>query len=93
VGKVKCHHLAFRQKTIDWQIWIQDGDKPLPRKMVITYKRDAGGPQFTARLSRWNVKPKLSKDTFEFEPPADAKKVDLLKVFGSPKGEKEEPKE
>ena len=22
VGKVKCHHLAFRQKLLDWQIWI-----------------------------------------------------------------------
>ncbi len=42
VGDTKCHHLAFRQKGIDWQIWIAEGDKPLPRKLVITYKREHG---------------------------------------------------
>src|SRR5512139_1641110 len=32
---VDCHHLAFSQDTIEWQIWIDAGEKPLPRKLVI----------------------------------------------------------
>ena len=42
---VPCHHLAFEQATIDWQIWIDAGKDPLPRKLVITYKTEDEVPQ------------------------------------------------
>ena len=29
IDGVPCHHLAFRQNDIDWQIWIEDGLLPL----------------------------------------------------------------
>ena len=32
---VPCHHLAFSQPTIEWQIWIDAGDRPLPRAMIL----------------------------------------------------------
>jgi hypothetical protein len=78
IGEHKCHHLAFRQKTIDWQIWIEDGDKPLPRKFVITYKRLADHPQFAAVMHHWDLEPKLTDDTFRFTPPKKATKIDLV---------------
>ena len=45
-----CQHYAFRQDDIDWQIWIQKGDNPLPRKLVITTKTDEARPQHLGRL-------------------------------------------
>ena len=42
---VPCHHLAFEQATIDWQLWIEAGQEPLPRKLVITYKTEDEVPQ------------------------------------------------
>ena len=42
---VPCHHLAFEQATIDWQLWIDAGKDPLPRKLVITYKTEDEVPQ------------------------------------------------
>ncbi len=84
VGKVKCHHLAFRQKLLDWQIWIDAGDQPLPRKFVITFKRQAGEPQYTALMHRWDANPKLSDDLFEFHPPKDVRKVDFLNRHAEP---------
>jgi len=84
VGSVKCHHLAFRQKILDWQIWIDAGDKPLPRKLLITYKVQAGQPQYTALIHRWDVEPDLSADTFHFEPPQGIRKVDFLKRHEDP---------
>src|ERR1700722_17192742 len=78
VGKVKCHHLAFRQKTLDWQIWIDAGDQPLPRKLVITFKRQVDQPQYTALVHRWDVNPKLNDNLFQFQPPAGVRKVDFL---------------
>ena len=36
VEGVTCEHYAFRQPGLDWQVWIQLGDHPLPRKLVLT---------------------------------------------------------
>ena len=75
VQRVKCHHLAFRQEGLDWQIWIQDGKKPLPRKLVITYKELPGHPQFIALLGEWDLSPQLPDDLFTFNAPEGAKQV------------------
>jgi hypothetical protein len=77
IGDQKCHHLAFRQKLLDWQLWVEDGDKPLPRKFVITYKRQAGEPQYMAVLHHWELDPKLDAKLFDVTPPEGAKKVEI----------------
>jgi hypothetical protein len=78
VNGVKCHHLAFRAPNIDWQIWIEDSDQALPRKMVITYKDQPDVPQYIAVLDKWNLSPQFTDSTFAFTPPADAKRQDLV---------------
>lgn len=76
VQGVPCHHLAFRQKDLDWQIWIENSPTPVPRKFLIT-DRKAKGLQFTAVFSQWNTSPQLEDGLFVFAAPANAKKVDL----------------
>jgi hypothetical protein len=78
VGGVKCHHLAFRGNEVDWQIWIQDGDKPLPKKFVITTKWMTGAPQFTVLIRNWDLSPKFSEDVFTFVPPKGAQRIDFI---------------
>jgi hypothetical protein len=73
VNGVAAHHLAFEGEEVDWQIWIQDGDRPLPLRFVITTKTVKGNPEFAAQFSDWNTQPGLSASTFEFEQPANAK--------------------
>ncbi len=82
---MKCHHLAFRQKAVDWQIWIDAGDEPVPRKLVITFKQQAEQPQYTALIHRWDVNPKLGDEMFQFQPPAGVRKVDFLNRHAEPK--------
>lgn len=65
---------AFRQDPVDWQIWIQRGDRPLPRKLVITSREEEGQPQFASELS-WNVNPRFTNATFAFSPPAQARQI------------------
>ena len=77
VFDTKCHHLAFRQPSVDWQIWIEEGDKPLPRKLVITSKDTPAHPQYTAFLSDWKLSPKIDEAAFTFKAPDGAKKVDF----------------
>ncbi len=78
VDGVTCHHLAFTQDAIDWQIWIEQGGRPVPRKLVITYKEEPGSPQYTARLSDWNFQPRLAESCFTFHPPNGADKIEFL---------------
>jgi hypothetical protein len=75
-----CHHLAFTHDTIDWQIWIEEGAKPVPRRMVITYKTELGEPQHTATFVEWEFNPRLSNAYFEFRPPAGSAEIDFLPV-------------
>ena len=81
VFDTKCHHLAFRQAFVDWQIWIEDGERALPRKVVITFKDQPAHPQYTAFLSDWNLSAQPddagAAAAFTLQPPAGAKKVDF----------------
>src|SRR4051812_35456813 len=77
VFDVRCHHLAFRQEAIDWQIWIEEGDNPLPRKIVLTFKESPGHPQYTAFLSNWNLTAESPDSAFAFTAPAGAKQVEF----------------
>ena len=67
VEGVRCDHLAFRAPHVDWQIWIQEGSQPLPRKIVITTKDVVNAPQFAVVVTKWNLAPKFTDKTFEFE--------------------------
>jgi hypothetical protein len=78
VAGVKSTHLAFRGAEVDWQIWIEDGNKPLPRKFILTSKKVTGEPQFTVLIRSWDVTPKLTDKEFTFAPPKGAKKIEFL---------------
>ena len=74
---VNCHHLAFTQDNVDWQIWIQDGPQPLIRKLVITHKNEEGAPEFTALITRWNLTERIADSDFVFEPPRGATQIEM----------------
>jgi hypothetical protein len=80
VGGVKCTHLAFRGAEVDWQIWIEDGAKPLPRKFILTSKKVTGEPQFIVLIRSWDVGPKFTDKEFTFVPPKGAKKIEFLQL-------------
>ena len=69
-----CEHFAFRQENVDWQVWIQQGDKPLPRKLVITTTDDDAKPQYVATLS-WDTATKVPESVFSFTPPKDVHRI------------------
>ena len=69
------HHLAGRTDIVDFQIWIADGDKPLLQRVVLTYRKAPGQPQFRAQFSDWNLAPAITDAMFLVKPPAGAQKV------------------
>jgi hypothetical protein len=76
VEDVTCEHYAFRQAGVDWQIWIQLGEFPLPRKLVIRTLTDEARPQHSDTLT-WNLAPSFNDEAFVFNPPPDAKRIVL----------------
>jgi hypothetical protein len=77
---VPCEHLAFSETNIDWQVWIEKGAKPVPRKFLITYNDEDGSPQFTAIFSHWELNPELPDFVFQFEPPPGASQIAVEEV-------------
>jgi hypothetical protein len=77
VDGVECEHLAFRGHDADWQIWIQTGAQPIPRKYVITSKTLAGAPQYTLRIKDWKTDAIAGAEAFAFKPPEGATKASL----------------
>jgi hypothetical protein len=77
VDGVECEHLAFRGVDTDWQIWIETGARPIPRKYVITSKTLAGAPQYTLRIKDWKTDTVNEPDAFVFNPPSGVTKVGL----------------
>ena len=82
IDGIECDHLAFRDNDVDWQIWIEVGDHPIPRKYVITTKAVTSGPQYTLRIKDWKTDVQVPADAFAFKAPADAKKVDFGALSG-----------
>ena len=80
VDGVTCQHLAFVEKNIDWQIWIETGKAYVPRKFVITYKTYPGAPQFIAVISDWDFTTPLSDSLFSADLPPDAELITFLKA-------------
>jgi hypothetical protein len=76
VDGVTCEHYAFRQEGVDWQVWIQQGAHPLPRKLIITTTTDPARPQFRSVMT-WNLAPSYNDAAFTFVPPRDAKRITL----------------
>jgi hypothetical protein len=75
IDGIECEHLAFRNSDTDWQLWVEIGARPIPRKYVITSKAVAAAPQYTLRIKEWRTDVPVAADAFVFKPPEGAKKV------------------
>ena len=78
VGKTDCHQIAIRGPEADVQLWIEEGDRPLVRKIVITSKWEGGSPRFIANL-HWETNPKFDPGYFEFKAPEGATKIKFVR--------------
>ncbi len=83
VAEKSCDHLVFSNEDLEWQIWIEKGPNPLPRKFVITYKDVDVRPQFMAVFREWDANASLDDARFATTAPADATSVPLERFVDS----------
>ena len=84
VGDRMCHHLAYRARENDWQIWIENGPDKLPCRYVIVRKTVKGSPRLEVTFRKWDLSPNFSDAWFEIEPPQNAMQIDLLQLKRKP---------
>lgn len=78
VGGTNCHHIAIRGSEVDVQLWVEEGNRPVARKIMITSKWEGGSPRFTANL-QWETDPKFEPGMFEFKAPEGAQRIEFVK--------------
>ena len=78
-----AHHIAIVGDNADLQVWIQKEGRPLPLKIVVTYKNVPMAPQYQAVLMDWEFGANVAADSFEPDLPEGAQKAEFLVVEGS----------
>ena len=82
IDGVPTDHFAFREADVDWEIWIQKGNQPWPRKLVIVDRTDPSRPTFTARMN-WQMNPAFTDADFAFVPDENAKRIQMATYKGA----------
>ncbi len=70
-----AHHVIGQTDSVDFQVWIADGERPFPLRIVLTYRNEPGQPSYWADFIDWNSRPRIPKSTFEFKPAPDAQQI------------------
>jgi hypothetical protein len=84
IDGVVTDQYAFRQGQVDWSVWIERGERPLPRKLMIVDRSQPEQPAYVARLA-WTLNPTFAADAFAFRagPKAKSIRMSTLETTGS----------
>jgi hypothetical protein len=80
---IPADHIAARAPTVDFQVWIAERDRPLPLRVVLTYKNSPGQPQFRAQFSDWNFDIKPAESLFTFTAPPGVNRIPFAATLSS----------
>lgn len=78
---VPSDQIAGRVGDVDVQLWIAEGERPLPLRVVLTYAREPGQPQYRADFVDWKTGPPRSPDAFRFSPPPGVRRIAFAAQF------------
>lgn len=79
VNGTSCHHIAGILPDMDWQLWVRAEGDPVICKYVLTDRAIPLAPQYSMTFTKWKTNTKLTDKQFEFQPPADAEAIEILK--------------
>ena len=88
IDGVECDHLAFSTPVVDWQIWIAEGDRPLPYKYALTTRDDPAQPQYIVLMHNWDLDPEVNEGLFAFTPSKGAHATKFVRREAIPPGDR-----
>jgi hypothetical protein len=88
IDGVTCRHFFFVQAAddLEWELWLEDNDRALPRRVVVTYRSLPGRPNFIAELSNWDFSISPRDSDFTFEAPPGVTRVEFASKASAAQG-------
>ena len=84
IDGVSCRHFYFIQAPdLEMELWVEDNERALPRRVFITYRSLPGHPTFLAELSDWDLSIHPTDAEFTFQPPAGVTQVEMKAKAGA----------
>ncbi|HWR37969.1 MAG TPA: DUF2092 domain-containing protein [Patescibacteria group bacterium] len=80
IGDISCNHVVFTKKDRSIQLWIEAGDKPFLRKVVVNFKGNPAMPSWNIEITDWNLKPVLPEGWTTFVAKPGMKQIPFLKA-------------
>jgi len=77
IGGVDCHQVAVRGPEVDLQLWVEEGERPTPRKIAMSMKWEAGSPRHVALLE-WSGATVFNPGVFVFKAPEGAQEIKFV---------------
>jgi hypothetical protein len=86
INGVRCNHFFFVQAAddLELELWLEDNERALPRRLVVTYRSLPGRPIFIAELSDWDFSIQVADSDFVFQPPPGVTQVELKASTNTP---------
>jgi len=81
VGGRPCHHLSLEFAGADAQLWVQDGDDPVPCRWAFTLRDEPSEPLFVSSFDSWVSNPSVDAARFRFVAPAGATKIEMKELL------------
>jgi hypothetical protein len=78
VAGQEADHLAFKDKGVNWELWIPTKGDPLPLKSVTEFTDNRRLRKVELTFSDWNLAPQIAADRFTPSVPADYEGIAIL---------------
>jgi hypothetical protein len=78
VAGQEADHLSFKDKGVNWEIWVPTKGDPLPLKSVTEFTDNKRLRKVELTFSDWNFAPQIADDRFTPSVPADYEGIAIL---------------
>jgi hypothetical protein len=78
----RCDHVAYTQFGVHWELWVEDGMRAIPRKLVVTYVGTPGRPQYVMRITDFDTPVLMWGADYSGNPPPGATSASMLSLTG-----------
>ena len=76
INDLRLDHISFESQGADWQIWLDAGPKPLPRRIQMEFVEAQTPVQYSIHFLEWNLEVVSTGKMFDFVAPPDWKEVE-----------------
>jgi hypothetical protein len=78
VGDTPCHHLAFRDTGVEWEVWLPVQGEPLPKRFKTVSTQRKGQPLIDVTFTEWNLAPQTGDAAFTPNVPPDYEGIAIV---------------